>query len=111
MFKITIEKTKGQKRTSPAANFSLGQKTEKKRSTIDNSEPRQNWGNFFRQQTLLYMTKKPCTCQNGEKETKKNVNAKVQQKSTVKYPVSITNYIFLNSHLYMNICFYFYSNI
>lgn len=100
LFKITIEKTKGQKRTSPVANFSPGQKVEKKRSTTDNSELGQNWGNFFRQQTLLYMTKKPCTCQNDERETKKNINAKNQQKSTVKHPVSIINCVHLNSHLY-----------
>lgn len=107
LFKITIEKTKGQKRTSPAASLSSGQKVEKKRSTTNNNEPRQNWGNFFRQQTLLYMTKKPCTCQNGEKETNKNVNTKNQQKSTVKHPVSIIKLCTFKFLSYINICFCF----
>lgn len=85
MFKITIEKTReGQKRTSPIANLSSGQKVEKKRSATDNSEP-QTWGDFFRQQTLWYMSKKPCTCKcNEEREIKKNINVGKQQKSPVK---------------------------
>lgn len=101
MFKITIEKTReGQKRTSPIANLSSGQKVEKKRSATDNSEP-QTWGDFFRQQTLWYMSKKPCTCKcNEEREIKKNINVGKQQKSPVKsIPVSIINYMYFKFSL------------
>ncbi|XP_011687346.1 PREDICTED: uncharacterized protein LOC105449690 isoform X1 [Wasmannia auropunctata] len=81
MIEITLIRNKGQKRTSPAASLSPKQKTEKKRSTTNNSETPQNWGNVFRQQNLLCMTKDQSPKRNEHREAKKDTNAKRQQKS------------------------------
>ncbi|XP_071561991.1 uncharacterized protein [Temnothorax nylanderi] len=83
---VTVKKTKGQKRTSPVANFNSGQKAEKKRSTINDNKSPQNWGNIFREQNLLHMTKEQSTKHGKDREAKKNTSAKTQQ-SPVKHPV------------------------
>ncbi|XP_071561992.1 uncharacterized protein [Temnothorax nylanderi] len=82
---VTVKKTKGQKRTSPVANFNSGQKAEKKRSTINDNKSPQNWGNIFREQNLLHMTKEQSTKHGKDREAKKNTSAKTQQ-SPVKHP-------------------------
>ncbi|XP_012056751.1 PREDICTED: putative leucine-rich repeat-containing protein DDB_G0290503 [Atta cephalotes] len=81
---VTVKKkNKGQKRTSPVASCSYGQKAEKIRSTTDSKTP-PNWSNVFNQ-NLLHVTKQQSSKYNG-KEAEKNINAKKQQKSTIKHP-------------------------
>ncbi|XP_077274133.1 uncharacterized protein LOC143903928 isoform X4 [Temnothorax americanus] len=80
---VTVKKTKGQKRTSPVANFNSGQKAEKERSTINDNKSPQNWGNIFGEQNLVHMTKERSTKHDKDREAKKNTSAKTQQ-STAK---------------------------
>ncbi|XP_024886397.1 uncharacterized protein LOC112463924 isoform X3 [Temnothorax curvispinosus] len=82
---VTVKKTKGQKRTSPVANFNSEQKAEKKRSTINDNKSPQKWGNIFREQNLIHMTKEQSTKHDENREAKKNTSAKTQQ-STGKHP-------------------------
>lgn len=91
VIEVTVKKIKGQKRTSPTVSFSPGQKAfspEKKRSTTNDRDP-PHWGNVFRRQNLLLMTKEQASKRSEDREAKKNINVKKQQKSTV----SIINYI------------------
>ncbi|XP_024886394.1 uncharacterized protein LOC112463924 isoform X1 [Temnothorax curvispinosus] len=83
---VTVKKTKGQKRTSPVANFNSEQKAEKKRSTINDNKSPQKWGNIFREQNLIHMTKEQSTKHDENREAKKNTSAKTQQ-STGKHPM------------------------
>lgn len=50
-----------------------------------------HWGNVFRQQNLVYMTKEQPSKRSEDREAKKNINAKRPQ-STVKHSVSIVLY-------------------
>ncbi|XP_070171530.1 epidermal growth factor receptor substrate 15 homolog isoform X2 [Polyergus mexicanus] len=73
---IRTTKAEGQKHTSPIIS-SPGQKTERKKSTISNSEIPLSWGSIFGEQNLLYM-KAQSFKQN--KDTNKNSNAeRIQQ--------------------------------
>lgn len=94
VIEVIIKNNKGQKRTSPVASFSPEQKAEKKRSTTNDDKMPQDWGNILRQQNLLYMTKEQPFKHTEDRKAKKNINAKKQQKSTVKHPVSIIYHIY-----------------
>lgn len=85
---LTVKETKEQERTSPAVNFSPGQKAEKKRSTTNDSKPPQ-WSNVFTQ-NLLRVTKEQSSKHNEDRKAKKNMNVKKQQKSMV----SVISYIY-----------------
>ncbi|KYQ58222.1 hypothetical protein ALC60_02642 [Trachymyrmex zeteki] len=82
IIEVTVKKkNKAQKRTSPVASCSHGQKAEKIRSTTDSKTP--NWSNVF-SQNLLPRTKQQSSKYSG-KEVEKNINVKKQQKSTIKH--------------------------
>ncbi|XP_018402157.1 PREDICTED: putative leucine-rich repeat-containing protein DDB_G0290503 [Cyphomyrmex costatus] len=85
---VTVrKKNQGQKRTSPVVSCNHEQKAEKIRSmTTDNNTP-PNWGNVFNQ-NLLHVSKQHSSKQSG-KEAEKNINAKKQQKSTVKHDCAV----------------------
>jgi len=91
--KITVEKTKGQKRTSPVTSYSSGQKAEKKRSTTNANETSRSWGDIFRQQNLLHMIKEQSSKRSEDRKAEKNINATTKKQNTVKHSVSFIYYI------------------
>jgi len=110
--KVTVNKTKGQKRTSPVTSHSPGQKAEKKRSTTNANETSRRWGDIFTQQNLLHMTKEEQSSKHGEdRKAEKNINATTKKQNTIKHSVSFIYYIHLiHTHIYIYIhtCIYDY---
>jgi len=92
--KVTVGKTKGQKRTSPVTSYSSGQKAEKKRSTINANETSRSWGDIFRQQNLLHMTKEQSSKHSEVRKVEKNSNATTKKQSITKHSVSFIYYTF-----------------